>query len=627
MAKVDAMAALLGIEKSSGLTLDTHEKWYVAGFINSLRTDEERSAQGVPVLPESAPLEIAKRHWVDGMLAGIYSRIYPAATTYPQPAVSQAPRLQDKPPVTIVWASQTGNAEGLAAVCAARLQHAGHEVRLVEMDSFAMSDLPKTRLLLALASTFGSGEPPDNGTSFWQLLNASNAPKLTGVRYAVLGLGDSSYEQFCGFGRLLDARLSELGATRLCERVDADTDYESRADLWMTSLEPLLLAEPAGHGSAPAAALYTRKSPYSAPLLSSRRLQTGPSNKETRQYVIGLGTSGLVYEPGDALGVWPTNCPELVEEILASTALSADSPVPVKGLGELPLAEALLRHAELTRIAPAMLRFVCELSGSAELAALLEPTRASELKSWLYGRQIADLLRAYPIRPAAAAFFAALKPIQPRLYSISSSSKAHPGEAHITVSTVRYTCGERSRKGSCSSFLADRVAAGEEIPIFIQPNPHFRVPADPETAMIMIGPGTGVGPFRGFLEERKATGATGKNWLFFGEQHEAVDFYYREELELLLREGWLTRLDTAFSRDQEEKIYVQHRMLEQGAELWSWLKNGAHVYICGDASAMAKEVDAALRAIIRQHGGMSASESDTYLKVMAQSRRYARDVY
>ena len=627
MAKVDALAAMLGIEASPDLTLDTHEKWYVAGFINSLRTDEERFGPGVPVLPESAPLEAAKRYWLDGMLAGIYSRTYPPAPPSAQLAsgIQMAPE-PGKPPVTILWASQTGNAEGVAAACGARLQQAGHEVRLVEMDNYAMGDLPKTRLLLVVASTFGSGEPPDNGTAFWQLLQASNAPKLTGVRFAVLGMGDSSYEQFCGFGRLLDARFTQLGAEQLCARMDADSDYEDQADAWIASLEPLLV-DHAREDSTSTIVTYTRKKPLLASLKSAQLLHTGDSDKETRQYVFNLASSGLSYEPGDALGIWPTNCPELVEELLSATGLTGRELVAVKDRGELPLAEAMLSHAELTRITPTILQYVTEQSNHPELTRLLEPAHAPELKAWLYGKQTVDLLQNYPIRPDAASFFAAFKPLQPRLYSISSSSKAHPGEVHVTVSTVRYSCGDKTRKGVCSTFLADRVEKGGEVPIFVQPNPHFRVPADPEAPVIMIGPGTGVGPFRGFLEERKATGAQGKNWLFFGEQHEASDFYYRNELEQLLADGWLTRLDTAFSRDQEEKIYVQHRMLEHGAELWSWLREGAHVYICGDASAMAKEVDDALRTIIRKHSGMSASESDTYLKVMAQSRRYARDVY
>jgi sulfite reductase (NADPH) flavoprotein alpha-component len=333
------------------------------------------------------------------------------------------------------------------------------------------------------------------------------------------------------------------------------------------------------------------------------------------------------YEVGDALGILPTNCPAMVDEIVTAIRMSPSEPVQWKGQ-TIPLSEALLHHCEIGRIAPQMLTFVHERSSGSELLGrLLKPENRAELKGWLHGRQLVDLLQQFPIETNAEDFVGALKPLQPRLYSISSSPKAMPNEVHITVSTVRYSQDGKTRNGVCSAFLADRVQSDTEVPIFVQKSNHFRPPANPDLPMIMVGPGTGVGPFRGFLQERQAAGAKGKNWLIFGEQRADFDFYFQEELEEMQRSGLLSRLDTAFSRDQPEKVYVQHRMLEHGAELWSWLQEQAHFFVCGDASRMAKEVEAALVAVIRDHGGMSDEAAEAYVKEMSRTKRYARDVY
>jgi len=667
MTKVDTLATMLGIESSSGLTLDSHEKLYIAGFITSLRTDESHTAAGVPVLPPSAPLAPSKRFWLDGVLAGMFSRTYlpqaaaaeiaaappvappvapvapvapaapPAGATQPAlaPATPNSPATIDASPAarpahqaTIVWASQTGNAEGAALECAKRLQAAGHDVRVLAMDAYPLAELAAERALLLVASTFGAGDPPDNGAAFWQQLQAASAPRLNGLRFAVLGLGDSSYEQFCGFARRLEERLAELGARAFVPRTDCDTDFQEPAAAWTGAVHTALLAEreresAASDGPAPG---YDRKQPLPARLLAARRLNGSGSEKDTRHYVLDLTSSGLHYEAGDALGVWPVNCPELVETIVNAVGLAPGAPVEVKG-ATMAISEALLRHYEIGRITPAHLQFVQQRAQNAEFDCLLQPDNKAELKRWLWDRQLADLLLAFPVTANAGELLAALKPLQPRLYSISSSSKSHPGEAHITVSTVRYSCNGAARAGVCSGFLADRATPETEIAVFVQRTSGFRPPADPDAPMIMVGPGTGIGPFRGFLQERKATGARGKNWLFFGEQRAACDFYFQEELTAWQREGHLHRLDTAFSRDQEDKTYVQHRMLEHGVELWRWLQDGAHFYVCGDASAMAKEVEAALKTIIRQHGGLSADETNAYVKAMGREKRYARDVY
>lgn len=646
MAQIDTLANMLGIQPSSAMTLETHEKIYLAGFITSLRTEESRTTPGIPVLPPTAPLEPVKRFWLDGVLAGLFSRTYlpdagfrpaqalPAATAEPEVSVatSAEPEKEKKQAVTIIWASQTGNAEGAAGDCMKKLQDSGYDVRLASMNEYSAADLSADRFVLVVASTFGAGDPPDNGESFWQALEAESAPRLPNLRYSVLAFGDSNYDLFCGFGRNVDARLEQLGAQRLIDRVDCDTDFQEQVDAWINTIDQALTAASQTAETAAAAEIavkkeYTREQPLLTRVNSSRLLSHENSEKETRHHMFDLKDSGLEYEAGDALGVWPTNCPDLVEEILTATKLDPSASVTIKDRGEMTLAEALLRHLEIARITPPVLQFVKERSNSEVLENLLKKENESQLKKWLWGRQLTDLLHEFPLTISAEEFVKILKPLQPRLYSISSSPKANPDEVHITVSTVRYSHNGHSRKGVCSAFLADQVKPDTEIPIFVQKSTHFRPPADPDAPMIMVGPGTGVGPFRGFLQDRQAMGAKGKNWLIFGEQRAEYDFYFKEELEAMQKEGFLQRLDTAFSRDQKQKIYVQTRMLEHGAELWDWLKEGAYFFICGDASRMAKEVDSTLKKIVQEHGGMSADEAKAYVNEMLQSKRYARDVY
>ncbi len=652
MAKVDTLASMLGIESMSSMTLDSHEKLYLSGFITSLRTDELRAAAGVPVLPPTAPLEATKRFWLDGMLAGMFSRTYlPQAdhslqiaahsmqATLEPPSPSMASDTSKALRITVLWASQTGNAEEAASNCANKLKELGYEIQLMSMDNYSFDKLPQEQLVICIASTFGAGDPPDNGENFWRSLQADNAPQLAGQRFAVLAFGDSNYDQFCGFGRNLDTRFEQLGAQRLIPRVDCDTDFLDQVQAWMTSLVKSLneketspgiseLAQTAQSISATKESiLYNRNNPFQTALIAYQRLSGDHSEKETRHYIFNLQNSGIQYEVGDALGVWPTNSPDLADEVLHAVNLRPAELVTVKGLGELQLREALIHHYDITRITPGILQAVHDRIHSDQLGHLLKTGNSKELQQWLWGRQIIDLLEEFPLSVTPNEFIEMLKPIQPRLYSISSSYKANPDEVHITVSTVRYPFNEKERKGVCSVFLADRTDQTSKIPIFIQKTSHFHLPNNTDVPIIMVGPGTGVGPFRGFLQERKVTQSKGKNWLFFGEQRSEFDFYFKEELEALQKEGLLTRLDTAFSRDQEEKIYVQHRMIEHGAELWAWLQEGAYFYVCGDASRMAKDVDAALKQVIQQHGGKNTAEAEQYVKEMAQSKRYARDVY
>jgi sulfite reductase (NADPH) flavoprotein alpha-component len=643
MPRINALTSLLQLPTAPAPSFTETERTYLAGFVSGLRSAEEQVIDSVPVLPGNAPLDAASRVYVDGLLAGLYSRSTTTmrATPGTSAIVASAPAqtgvriVRARPKVTLLWASQTGNTESLTDRYATRLMESGFEIRTSCMADYQVSTLAKAQYVLLMTSTFGDGDAPDNAQSLWTQLSGGSAPRLDGVRFAVLALGDRNYDEFCGHGRRLDERLAALGALRLMERVDCDSEYQESADAWLERIIVRIKEEDAALHAVPPdgminavvpGAVPSKTRPAASRLVSNLRLNKQGAAKDTRYFSLNIGDSGLEYEAGDALGVWPSNCPELVDELISLSGLSANAPVNVAGAGEMRLADALGKHYEIARPNPDLLAFVAARSNNGALRDLLAPERKTDLKQWLWGQQIADVLHEFPANLTASELTGMLKRLQPRLYSIASSPKAHPGEVHLTVAAVRYSNGRRHRKGVSSTFLADR-AGDVNVPVFVQKSAHFRLPNHSGAPMIMVGPGTGVAPFRSFLHERRARGDKGRNWLFFGEQHAATDFYYRDELEAMRDSGVLSRLDVAFSRDQSDKIYVQDRMREQGAQLWSWLEDGAHFYVCGDANRMAKDVDAALKDVVALHGGMSEEKAVEYVSRLAQEKRYARDVY
>ena len=587
----------------------------------------------VPPLPEekvdllarlTEGLDAPGLWWLSGYAAGLAAR--PGAR--PAAAAEAAARL------TVVYGSQTGNAKRLAEQLAHQAEAAGLGVRLLRADAYPVRELGAEKLLYVVISTQGDGDPPDDARGFVEHLLGKRASALPGLKFAVLGLGDSSYPQFNVTGRQIDARLEALGAQRLFARGEADLDLDTVATPWLA--QALGAAKDALKSTAPLASVtplraasavspWSREKPFAAEVLVNQRLTGQVSRKDVRHVELSLEGSGLSYQPGDALGVWPRNPPALVDAVLAGLRLDGSTRVGSGGQDH-PLRDWLGQHRELTRLSRPFLAAHAQRAGSAELERVLHPGQTAALSALLSTHQLVDLLQAWPAAWSADELVASLRPLAPRLYSIASSQSAVGPEAHLTVDHLAYAGPGGPRWGAASHFIAD-AAPGASLPVFIEANDRFRLPRDGSRDIIMVGPGTGVAPFRGFVQERAATGATGRNWLVFGNPHARHDFLYQVEWQQALKSGQLHRLDLAFSRDQAEKVYVQHKLREHGRDLYAWLESGAHLYVCGDAGRMARDVETALLDVIATHGRHDQDAARDYLNALQQQGRYARDVY
>ena len=591
---------------------------------NLLPLNPEQLARLQAATTDFTPTQLA---WVSGYFWGMLNQQPGAVVSAPAQAV-------EAPAITLISASQTGNARRVAEALRDDLQAAQLNVKLVNAGDYKFKQIAGEKLLVVVTSTQGEGEPPEEAVALHKFLFSKKAPKLDGTAFAVFGLGDTSYEFFCQSGKDFDSKLAELGGERLLDRVDADVEYQAAAAEWRARVVDVLKARAPTAAPAQLATSgavneihtspYTKEAPLTATLAVNQKITGRDSEKDVRHIEIDLGDSGLRYQPGDALGVWYQNDPALVKELVELLWLKGDEPVTIEGK-TLPLAQALEWHFELTVNTANIVENYATLTRSETLLPLVGDK--AQLQHYAATTPIVDMVRFSPAQWDAEALIGLLRPLTPRLYSIASSQAEAENEVHVTVGVVRYDIEGRVRAGGASSFLADRVEEDGEVRIFIEHNDNFRLPANPQTPVIMIGPGTGIAPFRAFMQQRAAEGAEGKNWLFFGNPHFTEDFLYQVEWQSYVKEGVLSRIDLAWSRDQQQKIYVQDKLREQGAEVWRWINDGAHIYVCGDANRMAKDVEQALLEVIAEYGAMDAEAADEFLSELRVERRYQRDVY
>lgn len=562
--------------------------------------------------------------WVSGYLYGL-------SQAGSQPAVTGAAATAPSGNLTILYGSQTGNAKGVASAIKAQAEARGLPVTLTSMADYKPKQLKKETHLLVVVSTYGEGEPPESAVDLFEQLKKGKVGKLEGLKFAVLGLGDSSYEFFCQTGKDFDSLLTKAGADRVHELASLDVDYQDAAKAWgeqaLNAIAATLSAGPSGSSVASAVqqavghSQYSKENPFPARLSVNQKITGRDSTKDIRHIEISLEESGIRYQPGDALGIWFDNDPALVNEVLVLAGLSGDE-ATARG----SLREVLSRELELTRLHGGFITGLAEISGNAALKDLAGDK--AQVNALVASAQVVDVLKRFPTELTAEQLLGLLRPLTPRLYSIASSQSEVEEEVHLTVGVVRYPQEDGTvRSGAASSYLADRLAEDGEVRVFVEHNDNFRLPPNPDTPVIMVGPGTGIAPFRAFLQEREAQGAEGNNWLFFGNPHFTQDFLYQVEWQRYVKSGLLSKISLAFSRDQAEKVYVQHRLREAGQELYQWLEAGAHFYVCGDANQMAKDVQEALLDVIAEHGHKSREEAEEYLSELRRAKRYQRDVY
>jgi sulfite reductase (NADPH) flavoprotein alpha-component len=576
----------------------------------------------------TAALNPSQLNWLSGYFAGLahsnQGQVLPVQPT----GVAKS--------LTILFGSQTGNAKLVATELKAKLEANNISTTLVSMADYKAKQLKSESHVVVIVSTHGEGDAPDDAVELHAFLASKKAPKLPDLHFAVLGLGDSSYEFFCQTGKDFDQRLADLGAKRMLERLDCDVDYEASVNAWSDALmakiaDDMVQAE-AGPTQLTATAIestlnvveYNKKFPFKASLLASQKITGRDSVKDIRHIEVSLEDSGIQYQAGDALGVWFNNDEQLVSDLLELLAIDKNESIKFAEQS-LTIFEALVEKCELTLSYPTFAKAYNDYAASDELAAKLEDKAV--LRVYLAERQIIDVVRDYPAKLSAQQLVDALRPMAPRLYSIASSQAEVEDEVHLTVAVVEYDAHGYRHQGGASGFLAKRLEEGGEVRVFVEKNDNFRLPENPDTPVIMIGPGTGIAPFRAFMQQREADEAQGKNWLFFGNPNYTQDFLYQVEWQRFVKDGVVDKVSLAFSRDQEEKVYVQHRLLEQGAEVYQWLQDGAHIYVCGDADHMAKDVNDALMSIVQLHGDKNAEQAEQYMMELRRAKRYQKDVY
>ncbi len=591
----------------------------------------------LPLTPEQlARLQAATTDFSQTQLAWLSGYFWGMINQQPGSVAAAQPAAVETPVITLISASQTGNARRVSEQLRDDLLAAKLNVNLVNAGDYKFKQIAQEKLLIVVTSTQGEGEPPEEAVALHKYLFSKKAPKLTDTAFAVFSLGDTSYEFFCQSGKDFDSKIAELGGERLLDRVDTDVEFQPAAAEWRAKIVDVLKSRVPAETPAQAVATatgvvnevfsspYTKEAPLTATLAVNQKITGRDSEKDVRHFEIDLGDSGLRYQPGDALGIWYQNCPALVKELVELLWLKGDESVTVDGK-TLSLSEALEWHFELTINTANIVEKYAQLTRNAALLDLVGDK--TKLQHFAQSTPIVDMVRYAPAELTAEQLIDLLRPLTPRLYSIASSQAEAESEVHITVGVVRYDIEGRARTGGASGFLADRLEEDGEVRVFIEHNDNFRLPANPETPVIMIGPGTGIAPFRAFMQQRENDGAGGKNWLFFGNPHFTDDFLYQVEWQRYVKDGLLTNIDLAWSRDQEHKIYVQDKLREKGAELWNWINEGAHIYVCGDANRMAKDVEQVLLEVVAEFGGMDIETADEFLSELRVERRYQRDVY